>query len=290
MKIISYHKLNLTTESSSELEIKTFTFSGGEEYVKIDGFVGDTARIFANLRSSSDVMKLIMAVDAIRNINNQIKISLVMAYCPYARQDRICNKGESHSLKVFGNLINSLNFEKVYVVDPHSDVVGAVLNNVVIVKQRQVFDGLIKKDNKLFNFFSEALFVSPDAGANKKTFELAQYFGHKSFIRADKQRNLSDGKIQKVEIVTGENDIKDRDVVITDDCVDGGGTFILLAKELKKYSPKSISLYITHGIFSKGVDCLFESGIDKVFVTDSFNVIASDKVVTVGVADLNLDF
>ena len=58
--------------------------------------------------------------------------------------------------------------------------------------------------------------------------------------------------------------------MMVDDICDGGGTFCWTASELKKYKPMSVALYVTHGIFSKGVDCLFDAGIHRVVTTDSF--------------------
>ena len=108
-------------------------------------------------------------------------------------------------------------------------------------------------------------FVIPDAGANKKTAKIASYFGHSSFIRADKLRNLSTGDILETVVygdVVGN-------ITIVDDLCDGGKTFIELAKVLKQKGAEKINLYVTHGIFSKGTYPLYTAGIDYIITTNS---------------------
>jgi ribose-phosphate pyrophosphokinase len=175
--------------------------------------------------------------------------------------------GESFSLKVFANLINGLNFERVTVVDPHSDVAGAVFDRLTVITQFDVINR--------FEAFSKAVmatpsvFVSPDAGANKKTSVLAGYFNHSEFIRADKLRDLTNGNIK--ETIVYAEDLSGRTVVIADDLCDGGKTFIELAKVLRTKGAAKVILYVTHGIFSKGIKTVLSGGIDQIYMTDSFN-------------------
>lgn len=247
-------------------------FPGGEVGVrlKVEPFIwralkADHQTIVARINDSNDVMRLVMLTDALRRID-PTPIRLFMPYVPYARQDRVCNLGESHSLKAFANLVNSLGFERVIVVDPHSDVVGAVFERLDIVTQLDVvnaFDAFISSV-----MASRATFVAPDAGGNKKTSALASYFNHSDFIRADKLRDLTNGNIK--ETIVYADDLSGRDVVIADDLCDGGRTFIELAKVLKTKGARKVILYVTHGIFSKGTDPLFKNGIDEIYTTDSF--------------------
>ncbi len=109
-------------------------------------------------------------------------------------------------------------------------------------------------------------FVSPDAGANKKTMELSKYFNHSNFLRADKNRNLHTGEILET-VVYG---VIPPEVIIADDICDGGRTFIELAKVLKAKGAKKVYLYVTHGIFSKGTKPLLDAGIDTIFTTNAY--------------------
>ena len=81
--------------------IQFFNFSGGECQISIAHIDVDKAtNIEAYIYSSDDIMRLIMTVDAVRQEQPQTKINLTIPYFPYARQDRVCNRGEAFSAKV----------------------------------------------------------------------------------------------------------------------------------------------------------------------------------------------
>jgi ribose-phosphate pyrophosphokinase len=255
---------------------KTFTFPGGEIGIKFDmedykfSTWSPTNRdqyILARIQSSDDIMELVMVKNALDNFHRAFDYNtyLVMPYIPYARQDRVCVEGESFSLKAFASIINSLKFKSVRVLDPHSDVVAAVIDNIRVDSQLSI----ISKYGNFFPVGTSGIFVSPDAGANKKTAELAKYFGHSRFIRADKLRDLATGEIK--ETIVYDNDLTGLSVIIADDICDGGRTFIELAKVLKRKGASKVTLYVTHGIFSKGTDVLFKNGIDEIYTTDSYS-------------------
>lgn len=266
--------MNLTIHKADQtFGVKMFLFPGGEVgiRVEVENFVYRAIKapyqtIVARLRTANDVMALVMVTDAVRRLDPDTPLRLFMPYTPYARQDRVCNPGESFSLKAFANLINGLGFERVTVVDPHSDVVGAVLDNVRIISQ---FDVINKYDQFIKVVMTgRSVFVSPDAGANKKTSELAKFFNHDSFVRADKLRNLLTGDIK--ETIVYADDLSGLTTVICDDICDGGRTFIELAKVLKAKGAAKVILYVTHGIFSKGIEPLIKGGIDEIYTTDAF--------------------
>ena len=116
---------------------------------------------------------------------------------------------------------------------------------------------------------NELILLAPDAGALKKTYKIAKTIEYgKEVIFCEKQRNTKTGEITGTKIYT--NAIKDKMFIIFDDICDGGRTFIEIAKVLKAQGAKKVILAVSHGIFSKGLEPLFEY-IDEVFCTDSFN-------------------
>ena len=123
-------------------EVEQFTFPGGEVGVKLSSSVRGlkTLTIKAWLKNSEDVMALLMTVDAMRRQNSLVDINLILAYVPYARQDRVCNDGEALSISVFAQLINSCDFRVVIITDPHSDVTPALIKNSRICSQIAVFE------------------------------------------------------------------------------------------------------------------------------------------------------
>jgi ribose-phosphate pyrophosphokinase len=233
-----------------------FRFSGGEESVKVHSSGCRGESIQAKIKSSRDLMVLLLLTDALRR-EGCTQISLRLDYVPYARQDRVCNKGESFSLKVFCDLINLQGYDKVYIADPHSDVTTALLDNVIIIKEQYNTCSLIEETYDAV--------ISPDGGAMKKAFKVAQTLDTELII-AGKVRDVSTGDIVKTEVYA---DSVPEKVLITDDICDGGRTFIELAKVLRAKGAKVIHLYVTHGIFSKGFE-VFDGLIDKIYTTDSF--------------------
>ena len=184
--------------------------------------------------------------------------NLVLPFVPGARQDRMNHEGDFlFTAKSVANMINARNFPKVIVVDPHSEVVSALINNCEVVPSNMVADLLKKEDY--------AAVVSPDAGAEKRATSFAKNLG-KPVIHAWKTRNVADGSISGFGHEPIAPSIKGK-LLIVDDICDGGGTFLGLEKELRKAGYKA-DLFVTHGIFSKGTKSLTKV-FENVFTTDS---------------------
>ena len=264
-------EFNTFDTEDCHLDFKHFVFSGGEVSVKLndnhkffDPSVNSDILITAKITSSEEFMKLAMIKDAIeRRIEVPTKINLFCPYFPNARQDRIMVTGEAFTLKVFANMVNSLKFNKVIIVDPHSNVTPALIDNVKVITQCQV----IQKWKELTFRLQQCSLVAPDGGAVKKTEEIAAYL-NQDYVRADKKRDLNDGKI--LETIVYCDNFNGRDAAICDDIAENSGTFILLAKVLKTRNCGRIVLYATHGLFPKGVDYIFEAGISEIWTTNSF--------------------
>lgn len=256
---------------------ESFVFpSGCEVHVKIRNAFDDAVCITTRIKSSDDVMKLLLATDALRRAGVK-NIFLFMPYLPYARQDRKMVDGEPLSVKVFADLINAQNYTRVTFYDVHSDVSLALINNSHSISNHEfVKSVLIDKQNYLV--------VSPDAGAYKKIFSLCQYLQYEDeIIICNKVRDLSNGKIKQVTIST-EN-LRGKDCYIVDDICDGGATFSILSKELRNRNAENIFLIVSHGIFSKGIPI---HGIDRVYTTNSFNEPPNSYYVNVKKLDYGL--
>lgn len=208
---------------------------------------------------SQDLIRLMLVKDALDNIDIS-DIELSMSYIPNARADRRFSYNQSHSLKVFCNIINSLNFSRVTVSDPHSDVSTALLNKVMVNDQVNCFRQIESRIDKIS---SDYILCSPDLGATKKTFDLAMHLDGKDLIQAVKIRDTSTGNIIKCDVIC--DDLNGKDIVIVDDIADGAASFLYLSKKLKEKGAGKIILYVTHGIFSKGLSSLV-GNIDYIFV------------------------
>jgi ribose-phosphate pyrophosphokinase len=238
-------------------------FPGGETLVRIEtpqAGVDLGARIVMRFEGNDDLFNLALLVDAIRRNVNVGRITLDMPYLPYARQDRVCSPGESLSVKVACDFINSLKFDAVFVKDIHSEVGVALLDNLRHMTQADAafwFTGALRRD--------ETVLVSPDAGANKKVLTFAKEHSFDDVVRADKLRDTRTGAI--LDTIVYSEHIGSRNFLILDDICDGGRTFVELAKKLRPLTEGKIFLYVTHGIFSAGVD-VFNGIVDRIYVTN----------------------
>lgn len=230
-----------------------FNFPCGEMHVKVN-FQGNDAGVIFNYEKNEDIIELLLVCDAIKRAGGRL-VELHMPYIPFGRQDRVNVLGECFSLKVFADLINGLGFSDVVVTDPHSDVSSALLNNCIIVRQDQVFDGVLKDK-------SDFWLVSPDAGALKKIYLLSKNVTCNGVVQCSKNRNVMTGEITGVEV--NINDLWGKDCYIVDDICDGGRTFTEIAKILKVKNCGKIILLVTHGFFTKGLG-VFDELIDEIY-------------------------
>jgi ribose-phosphate pyrophosphokinase len=165
------------------------------------------------------------------------------------------------------------------VIDPHSDVLEAVINNFAKYDNLKLVKFALENIDNKNDARERIVLVSPDAGAYKKIFDVAKEFGIQNIITANKVRDLKTGNIIRTEIPTLDPH-KDLKYVIIDDICDGGRTFVELAKVMKENRPTSkIYLVVTHGIFSKGLEELGDY-FDGIFTTNSVRDISADAVVS----------
>lgn len=258
--------------------VKT-TFPGGESCIRVTAPVEDRVTIALDFESNSDLFDMMLLADAIRRVKRDVELQLYMCYVPYARQDRVCNPGESLSIKVVADLINSLNFSRVMITDPHSEVTPALLDGVIVVPQESAVPALLRSLDP-----ANTVVVAPDGGAAKKGHKFAQEGKFVGFVKADKVRCLLTAKILDTSVV-GIPHIGDQDFLIVDDICDGGRTFTELAKKLRPLTNGRILLYVTHGIFSAGTE-VFDNLIDAVYTANPVGAkgvaaVASGKVIRI---------
>jgi len=246
-----------------EFTPEIFTFPGGELHVKVPAVQADhrkDMRIEARIVDSDGILALCLLVDAVRAEYKLKYLALDLMYIPYARQDRRCGKGEAFSLKVFTNILNSLELDQVCVLDPHSDVAPSLINNCVVI------DSPYKSVCPEFFEAPNTVLVAPDAGATKRTAQFAKDVrNYNPIVQGLKVRDPETGKLTGFQAF---GDVEGGDMLIVDDICDGGGTFVGLAKVLKDMGANTVSLCVSHGIFSQGLE-RFDGIIDAIYTTDS---------------------
>lgn len=263
------------SNDSNTIPFEHFRFSGGEPHIRVDGFwntselfnIGDrqlplesTVAISTRLNKGDDLLLLAMAVDALRNMG----VRYIYAFIPYfpgARQDRVMVDGEPMSAGVYARIINSLQLDRVYIYDVHSDVTPAVIDNCVPIDNHNY---VFMLDDEFHAFGGQKKYlVCPDAGARKKINKLFANGNHAfdDIIYCDKSRDPRTGDITGFVVHT-DLPLDDSICVIVDDICDGGGTFLGLGEKLKEKGVEQLHLVVSHGIFSKGfkrLDDMFDS-------------------------------
>lgn len=230
------------------------TFPCGEPHITIERSVYQSSVVYFDFERAEEIIDLLLLCDAMKRRGHELG-TLSMPYIPFSRQDRVANEGESFSLAVFSNLINGLGFKTVRVVDPHSDVSVALINNVVVVPQHEVFE-------HYFHEISDFFLVSPDAGALKKIYKLASVTNPIGVVECSKLRDTKTGDITQTKVHATE--LEGKDCYIVDDICDGGRTFVEIAKELKKLNAGKIHLMVSHGFFTNGLS-VFDGLIDHIY-------------------------
>jgi ribose-phosphate pyrophosphokinase len=260
-----------------EIIFQNFTFSGGEPHIKINPDFDTTQKVTLThrLNSFNDLGLLCIAVDALRRMDVK-NMELFIPYFPAARQDRVMIKGEPLSVKVYADIINGMQFDKVFVFDAHSEVTPALVNNCEVIPNHTFIETVVKAIG------NEVKLISPDGGALKKIYKVSEFLGGVEVVECSKSRDVKTGRLSGFKVYN--DDLQGADCLIVDDICDGGGTFVGLAEELKNKNAGKLYLAVSHGIFNKGfavLDCF-----EKIFTTNSFKDFEGERVEVIGLNQL----
>ena len=266
-------RLDLTSLEDSHIKYKISQFPDGQQSVEIKPdtvSVNLPVEICSRFTSFRSLEVILSATQDLYELGVK-DISLYVPYFLGARSDRKFVKGASNYLKtVVCPIINSQKYTRVTVLDAHSDVLEACLNNfekmsniVVVSFALQGIDyGECSKE--------DIVIVSPDAGALKKIYDVAKAFSLPNVITAGKVRDIATGAIIKTE-VPDISKYAGKNFLIIDDICDGGRTFIELAKAIREQLPDAhCYLCVTHGIFSAGFEEL-NKHFQGIFCTNSYS-------------------
>lgn len=205
--------------------------------------------------NESEIMHLAQLMTLIRHARVPCPIYLYMPYLPYARQDKDISNESAFALHSFANIINSMGFDRIEFLDVHSNkALQLIKNSVNLTPEMCILDTLGCTNSDTIAY--------PDAGAKSRYSIYKNIFKVNNFVTGTKNRNPLTGLIDGYFL---EGNVKGKNVLMVDDICDGGMTFKLMAKDLYKNGAKNVNLYVTHGIFSKGLGTLKLSNIKRIF-------------------------
>jgi len=214
--------------------------------------------------ANDHLMELLILIDALVRASAQ-RITAVVPYFGYARQDRKTGGRTPISAKLVANLISKAGADRVLTVDLHA---GQIQGFFDIPTDNLFGQPVFVEDIK--NQYSRSdreklMFVSPDTGGVVRTRSIAKQFEADIAI-VDKRRP----KAGESEVMNIIGDVAGRSCIIYDDIIDSGGTICNAAKALKDHGANSVSAYITHGVLSDpAVERITKSELKEIVITDT---------------------
>ena len=237
-------------------------FSDGEIWVKYsENIRGTDVFIIQSTPPPSDnLMELLIMVDAAKRASAR-KVTAVIPYFGYARQDRKDQPRVSITAKLVANLLTKAGADRIITMDLHAPQIQGFFD----IPVDHLYSSAV-----YVSFFSEKSIanltvVSPDVGGIKMARAFAKRLGG-DLILIDKRRP----KPNQAEVMNIIGEVKNRNILIVDDMIDTAGTFCNAVAALKNAGEKEIYGACTHALFSgKAPERIGESQVSKVYVTDS---------------------
>ena len=233
--------------------------------------------------ANDNLMELLICIDALTRASAR-RITAVMPYFGYARQDRKTGGRTPISAKLVANLITRAGADRVLTMDMHSGQIQGFFDIPTdnLLPTPLMATDIRQRERKT----GELMIVSPDVGGVARARSLAERLNADLAI-VDKRR--SGPGVSEVMNIIGE--VKDRRCILFDDIVDSAGTLCNAAEALVKAGAASVSAYVTHGVLSgKAVERVTGSVLSELVTTDSIEATASvgacDKIRQVTCANL----
>ncbi|MEL7545162.1 MAG: ribose-phosphate pyrophosphokinase [Pseudomonadota bacterium] len=254
----------------TDAEIKTF--ADNEIFVRINENVRgeDTFVIQSTSRPANDnLMELLITIDALRRASSD-RITAVIPYYGYARQDRKTDGRTPISAKLVANLISAAGADRVLTMDLHA---GQIQGFFDVPTDNLVAQPVMVDDIKRGNDVKNLMVVSPDVGGVVRARFFAKRIGADLAI-VDKRRP----KAGVSEVMNIIGDVDGRKCILVDDICDSGGTLCNAAAALKEQGATSVSAYTTHGVLSNNaVKRIEDSVLDELVICDTINPSDADK-------------
>lgn len=214
-----------------------------------------------------NIMELLLIIDALKRASAS-RITAVIPYYGYARQDRKVQPRVPISSKLVADLLTAAGTNRVITIDLHAAQIQGFFNIPVdhLYAAPVLYDYIKKRS------FDDLVIVSPDAGGVERARAFAKRLDA-SLAIIDKRREAAN--VSKVMHVIGN--VKDRDVIILDDMIDTAGTITQAAKALHDNGAKKVCAACSHGVLSgPAIDRVNSSYLEEVITTDTIPM--EDKV------------
>jgi ribose-phosphate pyrophosphokinase len=219
--------------------------------------------------TNDNLMELLICIDALKRASAR-RITAVMPYFGYARQDRKTGGRTPISAKLVANLITRAGADRVLTMDLHSGQIQGFFD--IPTDNLHAAPTLANDIKAHYGRPGELLIVSPDVGGVVRALSVASRLNTELAI-VDKRRS-GPGKSEVANII---GDVSGRSLILFDDIVDSAGTLCSAAQSLMDAGATEVSAYVTHGVLSgAAIDRVQASVLKELVITDSIE--ASDMV------------
>ena len=211
---------------------------------------------------NDNLMELLIAIDALRRASAR-RITAVLPYFGYARQDRKPGPRTPISAKLVANLITEAGANRVLSVDLHAGQIQGFFD----IPTDNLYAAPSMADDIMARYaVDDLMVVSPDVGGVVRARALAKRLGNAQLSIVDKRRDQP-GKSEVMNVI---GDVKGRSCVLIDDIIDSGGTLCNAAHALMDAGAKEVTAYITHGVLSGGAVARINGSVLKeLVITDT---------------------
>ncbi|WP_455479030.1 ribose-phosphate pyrophosphokinase [Bartonella sp. B23] len=211
--------------------------------------------------ANDHLMELLIMIDALRRSSAR-RITAVIPYFGYARQDRKPGPRTPISAKLIANLITEAGAHRVLTLDLHA---GQIQGFFDIPTDNLYAVPVISRDVKMHYSLENVIVVSPDVGGVVRARSLAKRLN--SLLAIVDKRRERPGESEVMNII---GDVSGKDCLLLDDIVDSGGTLCNAASALLKHGAKSVTAYITHGVLSgNAIERITNSEMKELVITNS---------------------
>ncbi|HUQ85255.1 MAG TPA: ribose-phosphate pyrophosphokinase [Candidatus Limnocylindrales bacterium] len=255
--------------------IELFIFPDGERRIKLnDNVVDDDTVVIQSTATPVDqnYTELFFIIDALKRSGAK-SVTTVIPYLGYQRQDHVFRDGESVSLQVMVKLLESLNVDKVIMLDLHSIKIPEFFHVPII--HLSALPLFAEEIRKIQGEDKNSILISPDMGGLRRIQKMSDLLDNMPWVATVKDRDLDTGNIDISKIDLFESglthkDLKGKKAFIVDDMTSSGKTLVKSSQLLNQYGVEEIYAFITHPIFSADAPHILQkSTITKVFTTDS---------------------
>ncbi|RPI73647.1 MAG: ribose-phosphate pyrophosphokinase [Ignavibacteriales bacterium] len=260
-----------------QVELKRF--SDGEIWVKYHENIRglDIFIIQSTIPPAENILELLIMIDAAKRASAK-NITAVIPYFGYSRQDRKDQPRVSITAKLLANLITVAGADRVITMDLHAAQIQGFFDIPFDhLYSSSIFTGMFR------NISENLVVVSPDIGGIKMARSYAKRL-HCGLVVIDKRRP----KANLAEVVHIIGSVKDKDVLLVDDLIDTGGTFISAIEALKKNGARNIYGSVTHPLLSgPALERIKNSNLTKLYVTDTIPLKnGTDKIEVMSASDI----